>query len=158
MTKPAPSINPGIKTLVQNRVARRNFEILETIEVGLSLRGPEVKSLRNGKGQLKEAYCRILKLEVWIYNMHISPYEFGNINNPPADRRRKCLLHKREITKIYAKTREKGLTLVPMKLYLKRGLIKMQLGLGKGKKLHDKRSDLKKKEAKKEMDRALKNR
>jgi SsrA-binding protein len=148
--------NSSKKIVISNRQARRNYEVLEKIEAGISLLGPEVKSLRDGKGQIADAYVKIVKMEAFITNMHINPYEFVNINSPAPIRDRKLLLHKREIDKLFSRIREKGLAIIPLSLYLKRGKFKVELGICKGKKLHDKRESIKKRDSQREMDRALK--
>ncbi len=147
----------GIKIIADNRQARFLYEILETYEAGLALRGTEVKSIRQGKVNLKEGYALVRGEEVWLHNVHISPHDTaGLINNHDPLRTRKLLLHKDEIRKLIGLTEQKGLTLVPLKLYLKKGYIKLSIGLARGKKLHDKREDLKRKQEKREMERALK--
>ena len=122
------------------------------------LTGTEVKSLRAGKANLKDSYAQIREGEIYLYNMHISPYEEGNQFNHEPLRPRKLLMHKAEIVKLFSKTREKGFTLVPLKIYFKRGMAKLELGLASGKKNYDKRQDLAQRDAKREMDRALKDR
>lgn len=144
------------RTLVTNRKARHNYHILETYETGIALAGTEVKSLREGKGNLQDSFARIENGELFLYNMHISPYEKGNIYNKDPRRTRKLLMHKREIHRLFGKIQEKGLTLVPLKLYLKKGFVKVELALAKGKKLYDKRESIKRKTIKREMQRTLK--
>ena len=122
-----------------NRQAGHNYHLLDRFEAGIVLSGTEVKAARGGKVQLKDAYGEILKNEAWLVNAHISPYSHGNIFNHEPVRRRKLLLHRGEINKLIGKTREKGLTLIATKIYLKHGIIKCELALAKGKKLHDKR-------------------
>lgn len=129
----------GIKILGDNRSAAHNFHLLERFEAGLALRGTEVKSARGGRVQLKESYAEVVGDEAWLVNAHISHYTHGNRENHEPLRRRKLLLHRSEIDKLRGKTREKGLTLIPTKIYLKHGLIKCELALARGKKLHDKR-------------------
>ncbi len=129
----------GIKIAASNRRARYEYEILETWEAGLVLQGTEVKALREGKVNLGDAYGEIRDGEAYIVKMHIGPYEQGNRENHEPFRRRKLLLHRREIRKILPKLEEKGLTLVPLRLYFKEGRAKLELGLGRGKKMHDKR-------------------
>jgi SsrA-binding protein len=141
---------------VENRQARFNYEILEKFEAGISLLGTEVKSIREGKANIKEAYADIRGGEIWLIGAHISPYSHGNITNHDSLRDRKLLLNATEIHKLYGKVMEKGLTLVPLRLYLKGRLIKLELGLGRGKKLVDKREDIKKKDQEREVQRALK--
>ena len=146
--------NPD-KVIVTNRRARRDYEILESIEAGIELKGTEVKSLRAGKASLNESFARIEKGEIFLHNLHISPYEFGNINNVDPLRPKKLLLHKKQIVKLYVQLQVKGHTLIPLKMYFKKGRAKVELAVGRGKKLYDKRHDLKEKEAKREVDRAL---
>lgn len=147
----------GIKIVSDNRQARFLYEILETYEAGIELKGTEVKSIREGKANLRDGYGLIRGGEAWLLNVHISPYQSsGEYFNHDPRRTRKLLLHKQEIRKLIGKVEQKGLTLVPLKMYLKNGLVKVTLGLGKGKKLHDKRDDLKERQDKREMDRAMK--
>lgn len=144
-------------TIVQNRTARRNYEILDTFEAGIALVGTEVKSLREaGSMTLKDSYADIQKGEVFLVGAHINPYAQGNIYNHAAERPRKLLLHKREIERLSKRIAEKGLTLIPLKVYFTRGLVKIQLGLGRGKNVRDKRETVKEREGKREMDRAMK--
>ncbi|MDZ7289288.1 MAG: SsrA-binding protein SmpB [candidate division KSB1 bacterium] len=144
------------KTIAQNRKARHNYEILETYETGIVLVGTEVKSLREGRANFKDAYADIRAQEVWLHGMHISPYSHGNINNHDPERDRKLLLHRNEIRRLLGKTKETGLTLVPLQLYFKNGKIKVELALAKGKKLYDKREAIAKKDAERETKRHLK--
>ncbi len=146
------------KIICENRKARHEYFIEETYEVGIALKGTEVKSLRQGKGNLKDSYASIEDGEVYLYNCHISPYTHGNILNHEPLRKRKLLLHKREIKKLYGKTEERGLTLVPLKMYFSRGVAKLELAVAKGKKTYDKRETLKRKTAEREMQRALRDR
>ncbi len=147
----------GEKIITTNRKARHEYEVLDTMETGIVLAGTEVKALRDGRANLKDSYANVKDGEVFLYNMHISPYDFGNINNHDPTRVRKLLLHKKEIKKLIGKTQEKGLTLVPLKLYFKNGKVKVQLALAKGKKVYDKRQDIAKRESDLELRRALKN-
>jgi SsrA-binding protein len=128
-----------LKILSDNRQAGHNYFLMERFEAGLVLTGTEVKSARDGKIQLKEAYATVENNEAWLVNAHISQYSYGNRENHPPVRNRKLLLHRREIDKLLGKTREKGLALIPTKVYLKQGHIKCELALARGKKLHDKR-------------------
>ncbi|HAA27937.1 MAG TPA: SsrA-binding protein [Cyanobacteria bacterium UBA11371] len=147
----------GIKIVSDNRQARFLYEILETYEAGIELKGTEVKSIRQGKANLKDGYGLIRNGEAWLLNVHISPYtSSGEYFNHDPRRTRKLLLHKQEIRKLIGKVEQKGLTLVPLKMYLKKGLVKVTLGLGKGKKLHDKRDDIKERQDKRDMERAMK--
>lgn len=147
-----------MKVIAENRKARHDYFIIESIEAGLALRGTEVKSMRAGKANLKESYAIIEHGEVFVEGMHISPYEHGNIFNVDPLRKRKLLLHKREILKLEQKVNEKGLTLVPLKVYFVRDKIKMELALVKGKKLYDKRATDAAKSARREIDRELSDR
>jgi SsrA-binding protein len=145
-----------IESIARNRRARFDYEIIETWEAGIALTGTEVKSLRNGKAQITDAYGILKDGEVWLLNLHIAPYEQGNRFNHEATRTRKLLLHSREIKKMIGAVERQGLTLIALEIYFKRGRAKVRLGLGKGKKLHDKRADLKEKDDKREMARAVK--
>ena len=144
------------KLIANNKKAYHDYFIEEKYEAGISLAGTEVKSLRMGRCSIKEAFIRIEHDEVFVYNMHISPYEKGNIFNKDPLRVRKLLLHKYEIMKLNGKIAEKGYTLMPLQVYFKGSLVKVQVGLARGKKLYDKRDDLAKKDAKREIDRAFK--
>ncbi|MBM7707206.1 SsrA-binding protein [Chryseomicrobium aureum] len=146
------------KVLAQNKKASHDYFIEDTMEAGLVLQGTEIKSIRNGRVQLKDAFIRIRNNEAWISNMHISPYEQGNRFNHDPLRVRKLLLHKKQIAELIGKTKRDGYTIVPLKMYVKNGYAKVLIGLGKGKKDYDKRSDMKKKEAKREIERAFKTR
>jgi SsrA-binding protein len=146
----------GYKIISDNRQARHQYEILETYEAGIELMGSEVKSIRQGRVNLRDGYAQIHDGEMWLNNVHISPHSMTNkAYNHEAKRSRKLLLKKDEINKLIGKVEQKGLTLVPLKVYLKRGWIKVLVGLAKGKKLHDKRESLKQKQVKREIDRAL---
>lgn len=146
----------GMKLIANNKKAYHDYFILEMYEAGIALHGTEVKSLRMGKCSIKEAFIRVENEEVFIYGMHISPYEKGNIFNKDPLRVRKLLLHKYEIRKLLGKTKEKGMTLVPLKVYLKDSLVKVEIGLAKGKKLYDKRQDIAKKDQQREAQRDFK--
>lgn len=147
------------KVIAVNRRARHEYLIEETLETGISLTGTEVKSLRLGRGNLQDSYAAIQQNQVYLNNFHISPYEFGNRANHDPLRVRKLLLHRSEIRRLLAKTREKGFTLIPLQIYFnERGRIKLQLALAKGKKLYDKREDLAERDAAREVDRALRDR
>ena len=146
----------GTKLIANNKKAYHDYFIEDKYEAGIALAGTEVKSLRMGKCSLKESFIRVEKGEVWIYNMHISPYEKGNIFNKDPLRVRKLLLHRYEINKIEAKLKEKGLTLVPLKVYFKGSLVKLEIALAKGKKLYDKRDDIAKKDMRRESERDFK--
>ena len=151
-----PPLSMSIKIITENRKARHDYSIIETFEAGIVLRGTEVKSLREGKANLKDSFAMVEDEEVFLHNCHISPYTHGNIYNHNPLRIRKLLLHKSEINKLIGKTVEKGLTLIPLKLYFKNGIAKVELALAKGKKLHDKREDIKKKTAMREIEKAFK--
>lgn len=143
-------------SITVNRQARHEYFVLETYECGIELFGTEIKSIRNGSVNLKESWADIQNGEVFVYGMHISPYEKGNIFNRDPFRVRKLLLHKKEINKLLGKIKQDGLTLVPLSLYYKGQRVKLELGLCKGKKLYDKREDMAKRDAKRSMDRAMK--
>ena len=142
--------------ITQNRAARHEYFVLETYECGIALSGTEIKSIRNGSVNLKESWCDIQNGEMFIYGMHVSPYEKGNIFNKDPFRIRKLLLHKKEINKLFGKVKQDGLTLVPLSLYFKKQYVKVELGLCRGKKLYDKRETAAKNDAKRDIDRALK--
>ena len=146
-------MSEGTKLLSVNRKARHDFFIEDKYEAGISLCGTEVKSVRMSKLNIKDAYVQVKNAECYIYNMHISPYEKGNIFNRDPLRVRKLLLHKKEINKLAGLTTQKGYTLVPLSLYLKRGKVKVEIGLARGKKLYDKRADLKEKAIKRDNER-----
>ncbi len=146
------------KVIAQNKKANHDYFIEETYETGIVLQGTEIKSLRNGRANLKDSYARVHNGEMFLYNLHISPYEQGNRYNHDPLRTRKLLLHKKEISKLIGLTKEEGYALVPIKIYLKNGYAKLLLGLGKGKKKYDKREDLKQKEAKRDIERAFRER
>ena len=150
--------NAAIKIVCENRKARHDFFIHETFETGLELKGTEVKSLRAGKANLKDSYAFIKNGEVFVEHMHISPYEQGNIFNHDPLQVRRLLMHKAEIVKLFSQTREKGFTLVPLKIYFKHGRAKLELALASGKHNYDKRADLQAKAAKRDIERALKDR
>lgn len=146
----------GRKLIANNKKAYHEYFIEETHEAGISLAGTEVKSIRMGQCSIKEAFVRVQKGEVWIYGMHINPYEKGNIFNKDPLRPRKLLMHKREINKLTGQLSEKGYTLVPLQVYLKGSLVKVEIGLAKGKKLYDKRQDIAKKDQLREAQRDFK--
>lgn len=150
--------NSAIKIVADNRKARHDYHIHESYEAGLVLTGTEVKSLRAGKANLKDAYARIEQGELMLHNMHVSPYDAGNRFNHEPLRTRKLLMHRIEIDKLMGKTQEKGYTLVPLKLYFTHGIAKIQIGLVTGKKTYDKRQDIAERDAKREMDRAFRER
>jgi SsrA-binding protein len=146
------------KQIASNRRARHNFEVLETLEAGLVLQGTEVKALRDGRADLKESYARVDGGEAWLLGCHVSPYAQGNRANHEPLRPRKLLLHKREIGRLLGKVMEKGLTLIPLRLYFKRGRVKVELGLARGRKTLDKRHVIREREEQREMARALRSR
>lgn len=145
------------KLIAKNPTAYHNYTIQNTIEAGIVLTGTEIKSIRNGKVNIKDTYVNIKNGEVFIYGMHISPYEFGNIYNKDPLRTRKLLLNKSEINKLFGQIQTKGVSLVPIKMYFKANTVKLEIGIGKGKKLFDKREDIAKKDAEMKIKRALKN-
>ncbi len=148
----------GGKIIAVNRKARHDYFVLETFETGIELVGTEVKSLRQGGVNLKDSWCTIDDGELFVKGMHISPYEKGNVFNRDPFRVRKLLMHKREIMRLYGKVKQEGLTLIPLSLYFKNSRVKLEMGLCKGKQLHDKREDMAKRDAKREIDRAMKSR
>jgi SsrA-binding protein len=143
------------KIIAQNKTARLHYFIDETYEAGIVLVGTEVKSLRDGRANLKDSYAVVDDGEVFLHDLHISPYPFGNRYNHDPLRTRKLLLHNREIKRLYGKSRERGLSIVPLKMYFKRGKVKVEIGVGQGKKLYDKREDLKKRDDRRDMARAM---
>lgn len=146
----------GTKTIAENRKASHDYFVLEAYEAGIELVGTEVKSIRQGGVNLKDSWCSIDKGELFVRGMHISPYEKGNIFNRDPLRVRKLLMHKREINKLYGTLKQEGLSLIPLSLYFKDSRVKMQVGLCKGKKLYDKRADIAKRDANREIDRNMK--
>jgi SsrA-binding protein len=152
----ATARSDGRHLVVSNRKARHEYEVLQTLEAGIVLQGTEVKSLRNGKANLQDAFARFHGGELWLHNLHISPYDPGNRYNHEPLRQRKLLLQRRELRKLVGQVEQKGLTLIPLEIYFTRGIAKVKLGLVRGKKLHDKRQDLKTREVQREMERAYK--
>jgi SsrA-binding protein len=150
--------SPNIKVVCQNKKARYDYEIIEVIEAGMVLLGTEVKSLRQGRANLKDSYARIKDGELFLMQCHISPYTHAYYDNHEPDRVRKLLVHKREIKRLQGKTQEKGLTLVPLKIYFKDGKAKVELALARGKRSYDKRETLKRKTEERELQRAIKDR
>lgn len=148
----------GKKTVARNKKALHEYHITEQLEAGIVLTGPEVKSIRGGKASLAESFARVDHGEVWLYDMHISPYDPASRFNSDPTRPRKLLLNSKEIRRLIGATKEKGLTLVPLDLYISRGYVKVSLALARGKKLYDKREDIKRKDAKREIERVVKNR
>ena len=147
-----------MKVVTTNRRARHDHEILETFEAGMVLVGSEVKSLRDGQANLKDSYATVRDGELWLVGCHIAPYAFSRLGGHDPERERKLLLHRREIDRVASKVAEKGLTLVPLRIYFTDGKAKIELGLGRGKRSYDKRQSLRAKEQKREMDRALRRR
>lgn len=143
------------KIITTNRKARHEYEILESLEAGIVLAGTEVKSLREGRANLKDSYASVRNGEVFLFNAHISPYTHGNINNHDPLRTRKLLLNKKEIKRLIGKVQEKGLTLIPLRLYFKNGKVKVELALARGKKIYDKRRDIAKRDSERELKRQL---
>ncbi|MBQ2570305.1 MAG: SsrA-binding protein SmpB [Ruminococcus sp.] len=146
----------SLKTIAQNKKARHDYFIEESYEAGIELFGTEVKSIRQGRVNLKDSWCSIDKGEIFVNGMHISPYEQGNIFNRDPMRVRKLLMHKKEITRLYGIVKQTGYSLIPISLYFKDSRVKVQVGLCKGKKLYDKREDMAKRAAKRDMERAVK--
>ena len=148
----------SIKVLARNREAYHEYFVEEEMEAGIELKGTEVKSVRAGTLNLKDAWCQVKDGELWIRQMHVSPYEQGNIFNKDPMRPRRLLMHKREINQLYGKVKQDGYSLIPLSLYFKGSLVKVEVALCKGKKLYDKRDDAAKKDAKRQIDRAMKER
>lgn len=151
-------VSMGEKLICNNKKAYHDYFIEEKFEAGLVLQGTEVKSLRAGMANLNDSFMLVREGEAYLHNLTISQYEFGNRQNHQTDRNRKLLLHRREIEKLYSRMREKGLSVVPLRLYFKDGLVKVEIGLAKGKKLYDKREDMKTKDSNRELAQALKSR
>lgn len=151
-----PAKPEGEKLIAQNREVHRKFAVEERFEAGLVLKGTEVKSLREGRVSLKESFARFKGPELFLVGLHIGPYSAANIWNHPPRRPRKLLLHKRELRRLLGKVQERGYTLVPIRMYFKHGLAKVELGLAKGKKLYDRREDIKRRDLEREMGRAMK--
>ena len=149
-------MSDGVKVLAANKKARHDYFIEDTYEAGIELKGTEVKSLRAGKSNLRDSYVQIKNAEAFVCNMHISPYEKGNIFNTDPMRTRRLLLHKREILKLMGIVQQKGFTLVPLRVYLKGGRVKLEVGVARGKKLYDKREDLKEKAIRRYHERSYK--
>lgn len=145
----------GVRVVARNRKARREYEILEELEAGIVLVGSEVKSLRDGKASFVDAFARVDGGEVWLHNLHIPPYGPASMDRPDPKRARKLLLHARQIERLAKQTEETGLTLIPLDIHFRRGFAKVNLAVARGKKLHDKREDLKRKAMRREVDRAV---
>ena len=146
------------KTVAVNRRARHEYAVEETLEAGIALTGTEIKSIRAGRVNLAEAYARIERGEAWLIGAHIAPYEQGNRNNHEPTRTRKLLLHRDQISELVGRTQAKGFTLVPLKLYIRNGMAKLEIGVAKGKKAHDKRRTIAERDARREIERATKER
>lgn len=146
----------GEKLICNNKRAYHEYFIEEKLEAGMVLQGTEVKSLRAGKANLNDSFMMVREGEAFLHNLNISPYDFGNRQNHQPDRNRKLLLHKREIARLYGRIREQGYSVIPLRLYFKDGLVKVEIGLAKGKKMHDKREDMKKKDSQREISQVLK--
>lgn len=146
----------SIKTIARNKKASHDYFIIESIEAGIELKGTEVKSLRRGNVNLKDSWCSVVKGELFANGMHIGAYEQGNIFNVDPSRVRKLLLHKREVAKLYGQVKQQGYSIIPISIYFKGSMVKVQVGLCKGKKLYDKREDLARKSAERDMQRAFK--
>ncbi|QHE53495.1 SsrA-binding protein SmpB [Pontibacillus sp. HMF3514] len=142
--------------IARNKKANHDFFIEDTFEAGIVLQGTEIKSIRAGRVNMKDSFARVKNGEVFLHNLHISPYEQGNQFNHEPTRMRKLLLHKKEINRLIGETQQQGYSIVPLKMYIKNGVAKVLIGLGKGKKKYDKREDLKRKQAKRDIDRAVK--
>jgi len=148
----------GVKQIAQNRKAFHDYYIEEKFEAGIELAGTEVKSIRQGNVNLKDSFCTVKNGEIFVHGMHVSPYEKGNIFNRDPMRNRRLLMHKREINRLYGKIKQDGLTVVPLSVYLKNSLVKLELGLARGKKLYDKRQSAANRDADREIHRTLKER
>ena len=148
----------GVKVLAQNKKARHDYFVLDTLETGLALFGTEVKSIRAGRCNLKDCYAQVKNGELWVFGMHISPYEQGNIYNVDPLRPKKLLLHKAEIRRLREQVMQQGYALVPLEVYLKDGRMKLQLGVCKGKKNYDKRDDMARRDAQREIERSMRDR
>lgn len=146
----------GEKLICNNKKAYHDYFIEEKLEAGLVLQGTEVKSLRAGKANLNDSFMLVRDGEAFLHNLHISPYEFGNRQNHQTDRNRKLLLHRKQIDRLYGRIREQGYSIIPLRMYFKDGLVKVEIGLAKGKKLYDKREDMKKKDSQRELSHVLK--
>jgi SsrA-binding protein len=155
-SKPAQDEKPAMKLISDNRRARHEYEILDVIECGIQLQGTEVKSMRNGQCTLQDAFARIEDGEVWLYNCYVAPYDHGNRFNHEPRRKRRLLLHSKQILKIHQKIKEKGLTLIPLKIFFKRNWVKVDLAMARGKQLHDKREAIAKRDSNRQLDKLAK--
>ncbi len=154
----APETEDAIQVVADNRRARHEYAVEETVEAGLVLTGTEVKALRRGRSSLQDAFARVEDGEVWLYHMHIPPYEQGNIYNHDPLRRRKLLMHRGQIAALTGKVQQRGYTLIPLKVYFKRGLAKVDLALARGKKLYDRREEIAARDARRQIERAIRGR
>jgi SsrA-binding protein len=145
----------GIKVIAKNRKASHEYHLSERYEAGMVLTGTEIKSIRNHRVDLKRSYVRMTQGEAWVYDLHISPYEQGNRENPDPERPRKLLMRRKELAQIYRALQDRGVTLIPTSLYLKDGYAKLEIAIARGKKLYDKREDIAKRDAQRQIDRAL---
>ena len=148
----------NIKTITVNKKAYHDYHILESYEAGIALKGSEIKSIRMGRVNIRDAYARVEKGELWLHNSHISAYQAGGFNTHEPDRRRKLLMHRKQIAELEQTSNQKGLTLVPLRIYIKNGIAKLEVGVGKGKKQYDKRDAISKRETDREVERAMKSR
>jgi SsrA-binding protein len=146
----------NIKTITVNKKAYHDYHILESYEAGIALKGSEIKSIRMGRVNIRDAYARAEKGELWLHNSHISAYQAGGFNTHEPDRRRKLLMHRKQIAELEQTSNQKGLTLVPLRIYIKNGIAKLEVGVGKGKKQYDKRDAISKRETDREVERAMK--
>lgn len=152
----SPAEKDTIKVVSDNRRARHEYEVLEVFQAGIELVGTEVKSMRQGRANLQDSFARVEQGQLWLYNCHVSPYDHGNRFNHDPVRRRKLLMHAREIRKLKSRMQEKGLTLIPLKIYFKRNWVKVDLALARGKHLYDKRESIAQKDSKRQLDRLVK--
>jgi len=147
--------DPAVKTLSTNRKARHEYHFIETLECGIELKGTEVKSMRSGRFAFADAYGWVENDQLWLLGFHVSPYDFGNRHNHDPDRRKRLLVHRQEIIKLKRRVVEKGLTLVPVRVYLKKGKVKLELAVARGKKMYDKRADIRNRDMKRDADREM---
>ena len=155
MSESSQSAKSGKKILAVNRKARYNYAVEDSLECGIELRGTEVKSMKERSFSFSDAYAKIEGGELWLVGLHVTPYKFGNIYNHEPDRTRKLLVHRQEIKRLSRKVNERGLTLVPLSFYLKKGIVKLELGICRGKRMVDKRQDIKRRDQKRDAERAL---
>lgn len=154
--KPEAKEEDRIKVVSDNRRARHEYEVIEVFQAGIELFGTEVKSMRQGRANLQDSFARVEDGELWLYNCHVSPYDHGNRFNHEPTRKRKLLMHAKEIRKLKSRMQEKGLTLIPLKIYFKRNWVKVDVALARGKKLHDKREAIAQRDSKRQLDRLVK--